>query len=834
MKKRFLFLLLAALFVVAPGAWALKISDYPTVPGLLPTDEFVINQGNTTFKALYSQILSGAGSGDFSIPPKTVLIDPALPVITGKRYQTIAAGIAYAVTQTPSASNRWGVIFGGRNTEILTIPSWVNVVGITETATLAGAIDSGGAVASLTHEFAVANCVVENLALTGANGLMLHNCQVTGGTPAGGLPIFLNSETAPGLDLSAAIGVYSGGSLLNGGTFPGGSAIGGSVFLNDTLSMGESTTFRGGQFLNCNLFGPGAALVFDATAGESFHFINCNGMAGAAVTIDQDIAFNVYGGSWAQAITINSAGAVVTIQGATTPGAGPVAITLDAGTLTTRSIADTFTVTVNAGTYDNQGDFLDDSALSIAPAADVQTAIEKLDAAGGTFYTNILSVVPGTEIAGHKYQTIANAVAYLNGLTGGGDPNAPSASNHWVIQFAGVNAEVFTLPNYTTLEGIGNSIDTPEVYGSAMLTGAFDVAGAYTYLKNVTITDLTGLTGPKLELSRCNFSGVTVPSGVEIRSFRSTILNSDISGCGRSSWFYDSLFAGGTVGSQVYGGLAQATFQRCRFVDSGAATITNGLFQNCQINSGPWTPSFANGPVFLNNTLIAGESISISTWTVPEGATLAAATAEFSRTNITVNGSNTGAGGLFGSGNCQFYESTITTAAGTANNGKWNSSNDSVDPLTCTFTINGDLVTQGHFSKFSLDRGLTTTPDGEAALKWIFDYLLIPINGSRALEVTDSYLKNGEVFTNTTPYLTGGTVDLVAMEAATNGAETWAAELHVDGAILPSASISIVAADYGFVGFSPPLTIPAGSKISLYVNGTAINEPRITAYVRPQ
>ncbi len=98
--------------------------------------------------------------------------------------------------------------------------------------------------------------------------------------------------------------------------------------------------------------------------------------------------------------------------------------------------------------------------------------------------------------------------------------------------------------------------------------------------------------------------------------------------------------------------------------------------------------------------------------------------------------------------------------------------------------------------------------------------------GSKNNNTTNSYLKTGEVFSNVSPILITEDCILKSISATTDGAETWSAEVHGNGSLIAGASLSITASDNESVS-NLSINILAGTKISLFCNGTLIKRPRI-------
>lgn len=57
----------------------------------------------------------------------------------------------------------------------------------------------------------------------------------------------------------------------------------------------------------------------------------------------------------------------------------------------------------------------------------------------------------------------------------------------------------------------------------------------------------------------------------------------------------------------------------------------------------------------------------------------------------------------------------------------------------------------------------------------------------------------------------------------------WTAEVHVNGVLVPGATLT-VSSTSAYIKFTSPITFTAGSTVQLYVNGAAIDRPRINAF----
>jgi len=105
-------------------------------------------------------------------------------------------------------------------------------------------------------------------------------------------------------------------------------------------------------------------------------------------------------------------------------------------------------------------------------------------------------------------------------------------------------------------------------------------------------------------------------------------------------------------------------------------------------------------------------------------------------------------------------------------------------------------------------------------------------DASRNSNVTNSYLSaGGEAPTNITPFVIPFNSTIIAISASTNGNESWTAEIRENGTLIPGASLVISAASSAYSA-SYDIDLDAGDKLQLYCNGTNINRPRITVWMK--
>lgn len=96
---------------------------------------------------------------------------------------------------------------------------------------------------------------------------------------------------------------------------------------------------------------------------------------------------------------------------------------------------------------------------------------------------------------------------------------------------------------------------------------------------------------------------------------------------------------------------------------------------------------------------------------------------------------------------------------------------------------------------------------------------------SRPLVTTNSFLKNGEEFSNISPFVIPVSGQLFAISVSTNGNSSWTLRTYVNGSHQASLDLVITSTDSEFTSFTIPFNISAGDKISFYCHGTGVNSP---------
>ena len=99
-------------------------------------------------------------------------------------------------------------------------------------------------------------------------------------------------------------------------------------------------------------------------------------------------------------------------------------------------------------------------------------------------------------------------------------------------------------------------------------------------------------------------------------------------------------------------------------------------------------------------------------------------------------------------------------------------------------------------------------------------------HGSRTKKATNSYFESDGLFTNVVPIYIPRKMVLDSISVMTDGNHSWVAEVHSGGVLIAGASLSVVAVNKAKVkGLN--IVIAEGSSLSFYINGTAIDKPRI-------
>lgn len=108
--------------------------------------------------------------------------------------------------------------------------------------------------------------------------------------------------------------------------------------------------------------------------------------------------------------------------------------------------------------------------------------------------------------------------------------------------------------------------------------------------------------------------------------------------------------------------------------------------------------------------------------------------------------------------------------------------------------------------------------------------LLFSVTASRNTLSRNLYLNQDDTPMNVSPFILPFDCKLKYLSASTDGAGTWTAEVHVNGVLVPGATLNIVATNKAKVKFFIPIQFNEDDEVMLYCNGTGVNKPRIIAF----
>ena len=107
---------------------------------------------------------------------------------------------------------------------------------------------------------------------------------------------------------------------------------------------------------------------------------------------------------------------------------------------------------------------------------------------------------------------------------------------------------------------------------------------------------------------------------------------------------------------------------------------------------------------------------------------------------------------------------------------------------------------------------------------------IVIIEGGRDKDTTDSYVRSGQSFMNDVPFYVPYDFEILGIATTTRDTETWTAEIHDTGVLIPGASSSVVSKKKEFTQLS--IEVSGGAELMFYVNGNKINKPRIILFIR--
>lgn len=135
-----------------------------------------------------------------------------------------------------------------------------------------------------------------------------------------------------------------------------------------------------------------------------------------------------------------------------------------------------------------------------------------------------------------------------------------------------------------------------------------------------------------------------------------------------------------------------------------------------------------------------------------------------------------------------------------------------LDDTTITAPINGEILTYQGGAWIN-----STSTKGTSLI----------LMGARKKKTTGSYVEIDGLMSNVVPIETHEDMILDSIILGTDGNETWSAEVHGNGTLIPGATLSVVAGSSKTVS-NLGISILKGVKISLYCNGINVEKPRIT------
>jgi len=132
---------------------------------------------------------------------------------------------------------------------------------------------------------------------------------------------------------------------------------------------------------------------------------------------------------------------------------------------------------------------------------------------------------------------------------------------------------------------------------------------------------------------------------------------------------------------------------------------------------------------------------------------------------------------------------------------------------------------------------ITGTPiDGDILVyngtEWEARELPLTFNVSGAInskKATNQYVESDGAGMFLSPFILPDNATLKYMSASCATTGTWTAEVHVNGTLFTGATVTVTAAKKAYIKFTSILSFSAGDEIQLYLNGTNIDKPRISA-----
>lgn len=388
--------------------------------------------------------------GSAVIPPnlfKTVVVDPTIPEVAGKNYQSITNALVYVLTQTPSVTNKWGIKVGMVNPALeaasIDIPVGVWILGEKGVTMLPMAITSSvDPVANLDiYSGGLKDCEIQNLTIASGKCITLDNCEVSGGISAATI-MFMQGGTITGGDFSTTY-IMSIRDVILGGqnstiTLP---ALLSAYECNFILPSSKHSVLNGGYFYNCVF--PATATNQNTLNAGSYSFHSCTfdaGWSSYPLTLVTGVTAYFHQCTFEGTVNLTyNTGSVVTLDGTQKP----------------------TTVVNGGGTLTAIGDFYDNSSSGLL-AQNVQDAIDEL-----ALSSTDLSILMATR---NKVEETLSSV-YTVALTTSGAGDLQTAINGLVD---GDILEIQTNATYSPItipSGKSFTIKTKQGY-SPVLTGA--------------------------------------------------------------------------------------------------------------------------------------------------------------------------------------------------------------------------------------------------------------------------------------------------------------------------------------------------------------------------
>jgi hypothetical protein len=287
----------------------------------------------------------------------------------------------------------------------------------------------------------------------------------------------------------------------------------------------------------------------------------------------------------------------------------------------------------------------------------INTVLQSIATSGGTWsQENAIIVDPNEdEVAGVKYQTIANALTYIATQT-------PSATNRWVVLVNGTNNESFAVPKWVVIKGIeGVTRLTGVITSAGNWNTSFDFTEAV--LEDCIVTNVNIAAGTTLLLANCTIQGAT-PTGGDMAFIKCSFVT-----CNLSALTTNALYNCNAVIINTTVSFASGTFSNTYISNTlGTVNLNGGNFDNCllnlvTVNNGTYRlrncyVDFSPAPTLTSSLLFA---YCVNT-TFNNGFTVSTGVHDFSfcrADTVTING---------GTVNTRSCNMTISYTAGTWNN----------------------------------------------------------------------------------------------------------------------------------------------------------------------